>query len=363
MHRLSLAAAAEEPREAGDDETEQKERTGSSTSGTTAQQRTQQQQQQQEGPGDTKKPLNILLVLADDLGTGDIPGYFEDSSKVRTPHLAEMISNGLTFADAHATPLCAPSLYLLLSGNYPHRGKRDFGVWTLGADETQQRSVAHALKENNVSKYHTAMMGKWHLGGKIPPNGYQGDEFQFLLSEPKHNWTLPFGGGPQDIGFDSSLITVGGIQNVPYSFFRDGVLTTKATAQGENNDNNQIVFWDVGRHVMPRGTSVILKSGEGDETWDSSAYNMVLVNETARFLDQHLATRSHDPFFAYVALGAVHIPHTPPDVYVVDDGTGESHPVAGQYPTVFMVRRRIKNEDVVSQSELTLLACTRFVSR
>ena len=69
------------------------------------------------------------------------------------------------------------------------------------------------------------------------------------------------------------------------------------------------------------------KPGEGGPSWDSSAYDMILVNKTRAFIDDHLANRPNDPFFAYVALGAVHDPHSPPDAYL--DGS----PVKNQYET------------------------------
>ena len=76
-------------------------------------------------PTKNKKP-NILLVLADDVGTGDIPSYW-DSSVVDMPNIDRLAKMGVTFKDAHSTPLCAPSRYMLLSGNYAHRGFRPNG--------------------------------------------------------------------------------------------------------------------------------------------------------------------------------------------------------------------------------------------
>ena len=78
---------------------------------------------------------------------------------------------------------------------------------------------------------------------------------------------------------------------------------------------------------MPHGKSKIRFKGEGDKGWDSTAYNMILVNETTQFIDAHIQsdTASNRPFFAYVALGSVHIPHSPPDYYL--DGT----PIAHEY--------------------------------
>jgi len=273
----------------------------------------------------TKKP-NILLILADDVGTGDIPYYWKDSG-VDMPNLDRLSSMGVTFTDAHATPLCAPSRYMLLSGNYPHRGVAPQGSWGLsGQDQNQflsgQRSIAEVLKEE--AGYSTAMFGKWHLGAGVPRSSSSSVNKTHLLSDPRHDWSQPLIDGPQDIGFDTSLISVSGIQRDPYAFFRNGYLEI---------DPSEAILWDGGSYPMPHGISMIQKGkyrGEGDKDWDSSAYNMILVNETIKFVDNHLDSGKEDPFFAYVALGAVHTPHSPPYRYL----NGEK--VAGVYPDTHM---------------------------
>lgn len=249
-----------------------------------------------------KKP-NIMIIFADDIGTGDIPFYWNTgTSKVDMPNIQALASKGVMFTDAHSTPLCAQSRYMLLSGNYAHRGRLVEGTWGITSKHNQFRShemsIAKSLQNNG---YHTAMFGKWHLGGKVPPDGMKSSSE--ILSSSQHNWAEPLIDGPQTIGFDESRITTQGIQNAPYSFFRNGYLETTA----EN-----IKFWEAGEYTMPQGTSMINEKfeGEGDISWDSSAYNMILVNETMDFLDDHLENRNDDPFFAYVALGAAHIPHT-----------------------------------------------------
>ncbi len=113
-----------------------------------------------------KKP-NILIIVADDVGTGDVPGYW-NSGIVNMPNLEDLVAQGTTLTDAHSTPLCAPSRYVLLSGNYQHRGKRYAGVWTMNYETNQfregQQSIAEVLRDNG---YDTAMFGKWHVGGKV----------------------------------------------------------------------------------------------------------------------------------------------------------------------------------------------------
>lgn len=134
-------------------------------------------------------------------------------------------------------------------------------------------------------------------------------------------------GGPQDLGFDESVMTVGGIQSPPYAWMTDGKFP--------NNYPGGLVYYESGNYRRPSGTSIISprKSGEGEGDWDSSSYNQRLVTETENFLDGHLSNPStrNKPFFSYVALGGVHIPHSPPKFW--RDGVT---PIKGQFPTPHM---------------------------
>ena len=113
-----------------------------------------------------KKP-NILVIVGDDVGTGDVPGHW-NTGIVNMPNLQNLVDQGTTFTDAHSTPLCGPSRYMLLSGNYQHRGVMYSGLWNLNYKTNQfqdgQQSIANVLRDNG---YDTAMFGKWHIGGKI----------------------------------------------------------------------------------------------------------------------------------------------------------------------------------------------------
>jgi len=112
-----------------------------------------------------KKRPNILLILADDIGQGDIPAYF-NTSVVSMPNVDALMEKGVMFTDTHSTPLCAPSRYILLSGNYQHRGRNAKGTWSINEGFNQfrgnQKSIAQVLRDD--AGYHTAMFGKWHLG-------------------------------------------------------------------------------------------------------------------------------------------------------------------------------------------------------
>jgi arylsulfatase A len=108
-----------------------------------------------------------MIIFADDVGTGDVPGYW-NTGLVNMPNLQDLVAHGTTFLDAHSTPLCAPSRYVLLSGNYPHRGRNLFGTWLMNGVGSQflkgQKSIAEVFRDNG---YNTAMYGKWHLGGEF----------------------------------------------------------------------------------------------------------------------------------------------------------------------------------------------------
>ena len=108
---------------------------------------------------------NIVLIFADDVGQGEVPGYW-NTGKVDMPNIQNLVDTGTVFTDVHSTPLCAPSRYVLLSGNYQHRGSLYGGTWQAnyiaGQFRDGQQSIANVLKS---SHYHTAMMGKWHIGG------------------------------------------------------------------------------------------------------------------------------------------------------------------------------------------------------
>jgi len=101
-----------------------------------------------------------------------------------------------------------------------------------------------------------------------------------------------------------------------------------ATVGYKKKDLNDNTYWEKGEYSMPLGTSIVDSEGEGANDWDSTAYNMILVNETEKFLDAHEKNHPEKPFFTYLALGAVHVPHSPPDTYL--DGS----PVAGEHDTL-----------------------------
>jgi arylsulfatase A len=109
---------------------------------------------------------NIVYILADDLGYGDVQCLNPQRGKIATPHLDKLASQGMAFTDAHSgSSVCTPTRYGLLTGRYAWRTRLQAGVLDGGHDEpliaADRLTVAGLLKAQG---YATACIGKWHLG-------------------------------------------------------------------------------------------------------------------------------------------------------------------------------------------------------
>lgn len=134
------------------------------------------------------KQPNIVLIVADDLGFGDIGCYGGD---IQTPHIDELARKGIRFSSFHTAPMCAPTRAMLLSGNDNHiagMGAQDNVTDVFGYEGrlTDRIVTIPALLRDNG--YHTYMAGKWHLGKTPESNPHQkGFEHSFVLIEGAGN--------------------------------------------------------------------------------------------------------------------------------------------------------------------------------
>lgn len=143
---------------------------------------------------------NIVVILADDLGYGDVQRLNPHRGKIKTPHLDKFAAQGMTFTDAHSgSSVCTPTRYGLLTGRYAwrtrlHSGVLDNYVEPLVAKD--RPTLPRLLQEKG---YHTACVGKWHLGFTIAEWGKGDGKKENLEGAPVGSVTRD---GPTTRGFD-----------------------------------------------------------------------------------------------------------------------------------------------------------------
>jgi arylsulfatase A-like enzyme len=231
-----------------------------------------------------RKP-NILLVLADDLGFGDV-GCYNPDSKIPTPNLDRLAATGVRFTDAHAAAsVCSPSRYGLLTGQYPWRTRPQggaLGPWAQPIIAKDRLTLPGLLKHHG---YTTACIGKWHLGwnwptkdGNLPRTGADN------LSNV--DFSRPIGEGPTTRGFDYYFGTC--VPNYPpYCFIE--------------NDHT------VGEPILP--STEFEFPGPKIAGWKQEEILPELTRRAVRYIEQSAARRQ--PFFLYFALTSPHHPILP----------------------------------------------------
>jgi arylsulfatase A-like enzyme len=236
---------------------------------------------------------NVLVVLADDVGWGDFSCY-NPEGRIKTPNIDRLAREGMRFTDAHTpSALCAPTRYSVLTGNYPWRGRLPNGTW--GFSDTpqilpDQRTIGHVLQEVG---YHTAMLGKGHLGGTFVhrPDG-------------SIDWGQRMVVGGSEWGFDYSFLLLGGHQAPPYCYIENNRVV---------GDPAKIIQLAAG----PLNGGAIEKAGPGFADWDSRAVGETLLGKAIEFLDRHVAeAKTSDqerPFFLHFNTDGAHSPFTPPE--------------------------------------------------
>src|SRR6478672_5863009 len=143
---------------------------------------------------------NIVYVLADDLGYGDVK-CLNPQGKIATPNMDRVAARGMAFTDAHSScAVCSPTRYGILTGRYDWRSSLKRGVlggYSPRLIEAGRLTVPALLKEHG---YHTACVGKWHLGMDWPLK--DGGTARDYPDAWKVDYTRPIANGPTTVGFD-----------------------------------------------------------------------------------------------------------------------------------------------------------------
>ncbi|CAI8257951.1 MAG: Arylsulfatase [Opitutia bacterium UBA7350] len=254
---------------------------------------------------------NIVLILADDLGPGDIGRQHSERTGqpalAPTPSLDALANEGMWFTDAHSpTSLCSPSRYAIMTGNYNYRSYAPWGVWGTFRESAITSEDATLGSVAKAGGYRTGFIGKWHLGGdfyhKNSETIYRGnDRGEQTLDVDMTRW---ISAGPQDMGFDYDYTLPTGVQGPIYLAFENGVWAPLAK-------NSQIIHLDKTTAKDPLFVSD-KGPGPGDSEWDCYKVNGILAAKAEGFIRAN--AKEKEPFFLCYWSPAVHIPHTPPEV-------------------------------------------------
>jgi len=233
---------------------------------------------------------NIVYILADDLGYGD-PRCYNPDSKIPTPNIDRLATQGVRFTDAHSpSAVCTPTRYGILTGRYCWRSRLKSGVLS-GYDpaliEPGRLTVPAMLKQRG---YQTAGIGKWHLG---------------LQNNEKTDYSRPLSPGPLDIGFDSYFGIPSSLDIPPYVYIENDHVQAQPTGHIEQVRIHRGVFWREGA-IAP-----------GFRHID------VLPAITARAVEYIGSRTAAAPFFLYLALTAPHTPWLPTPPFVGKAAAGE----------------------------------------
>ncbi len=235
---------------------------------------------------------NIVVILADDLGYGDLQCYNADS-KIPTPHLDRLAAEGFRATDAHSpSSVCSPTRYALLTGRYSWRSKMQQGVvspWGAPIITPGRMTVATLLAEHG---YSTACFGKWHLGWEWPTrDGKPATSGADRLSNV--DFTKPLGAGPITHGF-AEYFGVDLPNFPPYCYIeRDhSVGIPSAPSRLEFN-----------------------RPGPMIPDWQWVDVVPTVAARAVKFIEDSAAATPRRPFFFYMPLTAPHYPVVPGAVF------------------------------------------------
>ena len=266
----------------------------------------EKQQTENSSISDSSNLPNIVYILADDMGFGDISALNAESG-IPTPNMDRVVNEGIYFTDAHSgSGVCTPTRYGILTGRYAWRSRLKSGVlW--GYDppliENERTTVASFLQDNG---YHTGVVGKWHLGlgwqKKDPEKAIGAFDWNKLYEkggDSNVDFSKPVIGGPKEVGFNYSYIVPASLDMTPYLYLENDLAVEPPTDFTE------------GKNQKTDGRGVFWRAGEVSPSFDFYQVLPTLAEKAVGYIES--CANSTDPFFLYFPLTAPHTPWLPSD--------------------------------------------------
>ncbi|MDR2472605.1 MAG: sulfatase-like hydrolase/transferase, partial [Tannerella sp.] len=266
---------------------------------------------------ETKELPNVLVIIADDLGYGDVSCY--GSATIKTPNIDRIAADGICFTQGYSTSATStPSRYALLTGMYPWRNK-DAKILPGDAPLIIGTEVQTLPKLMREAGYTTGTIGKWHLG----------------LGRGQVDWNTTVSPNPTDIGYDYSYIQAATNDRVPCVFVENGrvdnldpadpiYVSYKENFEGEPTGklNPELLKMHPSHgHDMSIVNGVprigFMKGGKS-ALWTDETMAEVFVTKAKQFISENRSK----PFFLYFGLHQPHVPRVPNAQFVGKSGMG-----------------------------------------
>lgn len=243
-------------------------------------------------------PPNIVLILADDLGYGDVRCY-NDQSKVPTPNLDRLAREGMRFTDAHSPcTVCTPTRYSLMTGQMafrvPNGGTVFTGVGGPSLIAPGRLTLPAMLRDNG---YTTACVGKWHVGLTFFDKDGQPVRGNGVEVVRQVDFSRRIAGGPVDHGFQSFF----GTACCPttdwlYAFIENDRVPVPPTALLDKSK--------LPKHPYANDC----RAGLIAPDFPMEEVDLVFLKKSREFLEQHVRRSPSKPFFLFHSAQAVHLP-------------------------------------------------------
>lgn len=242
------------------------------------------------------KQPNIVIILADDMGYGDVTCY-NPGSRIPTPNMDSLAEGGIRYTDMHSpSAVCTPTRYGLLTGRYAWRSNLKSGVLYGYEPALIEHGLLTLPEMLRARGYHTACVGKWHLGMQYTAK--KGAQVDFsaplpwgsleLNIEQKIDLAAPLAEGPTTRGFDYFYGTSGcSTAQPPYAYI----------------ENHQFV--EVPSEFC-RAVDFTGRPGMTAPGWDHKEVDTAFTKKAVEYIETQ--SRSERPFFLYLAASAPHEP-------------------------------------------------------